>query len=265
MKLPNWFKVAWWALLLVLLTAYLGQRYYSDLRFGRSIPVDVVVFLVWFGLLLAPLFNEINFFGLKLKQQIESLRRELVEQVQTLKSEIQNTVQVNPSITIAQAPPDSQLPKIEQEIKRVLDQRLKDYGISEKHETGRPADEWQNISDDLQFLFKVRYSIERELRRCAGTILEEHTRGPLGRAPSFGRLLALLLGAEILDDDLARAIRQVYAVCSTAIHGEDVSPTKVKFVRDVAPELLTTLRRLRETAELQRGPRLTPERDRAMG
>ncbi|SRR6266404_1573780 len=126
MKLPNWFKIVWWIVLLAFLTTYLGQRY-SDLRSGRSVPIDVVVFLIWFGLLLAPLFNEISFFGLKLKQQVESLRRELIEQVQTLKSEIQNTIQISPNITIA--PPDSQLPKIEQEIRRVLDQKLREYGF----------------------------------------------------------------------------------------------------------------------------------------
>jgi len=242
MKLSNWFKVTWWVLLLILLTTYLGQRY-SDLRSGHSIPVDVFVFLVWAGLLLAPLFNEISLFGLKLKQQVESLRRD----VQTLKSEIQNTVQINPNITIA--PPDSQLPKIEQEIRRVLDQRLREFGVvSPKQEPAQAVEGWQNTPSDVSFLFSVRYSIESELRRIARTVSEADVKGPLNRS------LDLLIQSEILDNALARVIRQVYAVCSPAIHGEDVSQSKVSFVREVAPELLTTLGRLRQTAELQLGP-----------
>jgi hypothetical protein len=93
MKLPNWAKVVWWIVLLVILTTYLNERY-TDLRSGRSIPVDVVVFLVWMGLLLAPLFNEVSLFGLTLKRQIEAVRRDLIEQVQSIKAEIQNTIQI---------------------------------------------------------------------------------------------------------------------------------------------------------------------------
>ncbi len=82
-------------------------------------------------------------------------------------------------------------------------------------------------------------------------------KGPLSR------LLDVLIQAEIVDSELARAIRQVYAVCSPAIHGEDVSQTKVNFVREVAPELQATLRKLRETSELRLGPLSIPARKRA--
>jgi hypothetical protein len=39
-------------------------------------------------------------------------------------------------------------------------------------------------------------------------------------------------------------IREVSIVCSPAIHGEQISNTKVNFVRDIAPKLIETLRAL---------------------
>jgi hypothetical protein len=238
MKLPNWAKIIWWVVLLVILTTYLAERL-TDLRSGHSNPVDVVVFLVWVGLLLAPLFDEVTLFGLTLKQKIDAVHRE----VQSIKAEIQNTIQISPNITFPIAPADSQLPAIEENIRRVLEQQ---YGISPQPQPTR-VEEKQALSDDVLFLFGVRYSIESELRRIARAVLDVYQKAPISR------LTEMLIRAEVLSPELAQVVRQVYAVCSPAIHGEGVSEPKIKFVRDVSPELLTTLARLRQTAELEIG------------
>ena len=73
MKLPNWFTISWWLLLVGLLSAFLGHRY-TDLAAGRAVPADIVVFVIWVALLLAPLFNEVSLLGITLKQQIDELR-----------------------------------------------------------------------------------------------------------------------------------------------------------------------------------------------
>lgn len=49
----------------------------------------------------------------------------------------------------------------------------------------------------------------------------------------------------MISPNLAHAVREVYSVCSAAIHGEDVSDNQVQFVRDVAPELLAALEAVR--------------------
>jgi hypothetical protein len=246
MRLPNWFKIIWWIMLLIVLTIYLGERYH-DLQIGRSIPMDVVVFLVWAGLLLTPLFNEIGLFGLTLKQQIDGLKKDVREQVQSLKSEIHSVVQINPNITIPIAPPDAQLPDIERQIQRVLDETMKRYGIAPQPD--RLSKDVQVPSNDVLFLFEVRHSIESELRRIVRATTSAEA--PL----QLSRLIDILTKAAILEPELARVIGQVYAVCSPAVHGQEVSESKVKFVRDVAPGLIATLRRLRDIAELQIGNR----------
>jgi len=76
MKFPNWFRILWWVVLLIALTAFLTQRY-SDLIAGRAVAADIVVFLIWVGLALAPVFQEVQLFGLKLKQEVQAIRDKL--------------------------------------------------------------------------------------------------------------------------------------------------------------------------------------------
>src|SRR5260370_10583586 len=87
MRLPNWFKIIWWALLFAFLTFFLFQRY-PDLVEGRATPSDVFIFSVWAVLVLVPLFQELNLFGIELKQQLRELRSELKSELLNLRSEI---------------------------------------------------------------------------------------------------------------------------------------------------------------------------------
>ena len=90
MKFPNWFKIVWWTLLLSVLTVFLWSRL-PALQIGESVPTDIVIFLVWIGLALAPIFSEVGLFGLRFKQQIDEIRRDIA----TLKIDQNQTVVVN--------------------------------------------------------------------------------------------------------------------------------------------------------------------------
>lgn len=102
MKLPNWFKILWWLLLLVIVTYFGCQRYDSFIK-GSATLMDVFVFLVWISLLLVPLFKEVSFFGMKFKQEIDSLKNEVREQIMNLRSEIQTSVNLQNRITVIQS------------------------------------------------------------------------------------------------------------------------------------------------------------------
>src|SRR6266446_2760204 len=93
MQLPNWFKVVWWLLLTGLLTAFLYHRY-PDLVTGRAAAADIVVFVIWVALLLAPLFNEVSLLGITLKREIEDLKGFVSAQVVDIRSEVRNAVDV---------------------------------------------------------------------------------------------------------------------------------------------------------------------------
>ena len=103
MKLPNLFKVVWWLLLTSGLTWILYKRY-PDLVAGHAAPVDIFFFGIWVALMLAPLFQEVSFFGLKFKQELDELKAFVAAQVSDIRSEVRNAVDIrttfNPSITI---------------------------------------------------------------------------------------------------------------------------------------------------------------------
>lgn len=237
MKLPNWFKIVWWASLLVLVTQFLYQRH-PELVQGHETRADVFVFLVWVALALVPVFQEINFFGIKLKQEVRKLRKEVGMQIATLRAEVQNSVQfkaqVNPQFTITQPPTDAQLPQLEEQVGSAIDAALAARGLTvPTAKVTQPT-----IDAGTAFLFQARYSIERELRRIWN---ERFGEGPRRILP-IRTITNELSRSGLVDPDLANAIQEVYSVCSPAIHGELPTAAQTNFVRDLLPRLLTALR-----------------------
>ena len=237
MKLPNWFKIAWWILLTALLTAYLYRRY-PDLIVGRAVPADIVVFVIWIALLLAPLFNEVSLLGIKLKQQIDDLKEFVASQITDVRSEVRSAVDVratfSPHFNIPLPASDAQLPEIERRVKAAVSDALADHGIQ-----APPPPAQVPVPADVAFLFATRYNLEKELRRIAGSrqVLNEPR-----RTISVAHLIRELIQAELIERPLASAIREVYSVCSPAVHGDPVTDAQLAFAKDTGPELIATLR-----------------------
>lgn len=237
MKLPNWFKILWWFLLTASLTWVLYKRY-PDLVAGHAAAVDVFVFAVWVALMLVPLFHEVSFLGVKFKQEVEELKSFVAAQVGDIRSDVRNAVDIrttfSPQIMIPAPVSDAQLPELEAKIKAAVSEALATQGLraesADRSAVEAPA--------DVTFLFATRYAIEKELRRIASGRL----RGLDGRPMPIFRLGRALVQAEVMEPRLENAIREVYAVCSPAIHGEPVTQAQTSFVKDVGPELIAALR-----------------------
>ena len=237
MKLPNWLKIGWWLLLVALLSAFLWNRY-PQLRVGKAVPADVVVFVIWIALLLAPLFNEVSLLGITLKQQIDDLKSYVSKQVTEVRNEVRSAVDVratfSPHFNIPAPAADAQLPEIERRIKLAVADALAEHGIQQA-----PPPAPVPVSADVALLFATRYNLEKELRRIGqGRQLTSDSRRPL----AVTQLVRALVDADLLEPRLAHAIREVYSVCSPAIHGEPVTEAQVAFVQDVGPELIAALR-----------------------
>lgn len=215
MQLPNWFKVCWWLALTGVLTAFLYYRY-PDLVTGNATPADIVVFVIWVALLLAPLFKEVSLPGITLRQEIEELKGFVATQVSDIRSEVRNMVEVrntfSPQFTLPAPVADSQLPGLETRIRSAVSDALAAQGVKPL-----PVKPDVPVSEEVSFLFATRYNIEKELRRIgqAREIFAE-ARRPV---PVF-HLARSLAEAELIEPRLANAIREVYSVCSPAIHAE---------------------------------------------
>ena len=55
MKLPNWFKILWWILLIGLTGIILFKRF-DEIISGQSVLFDIFIFLIFVALMLVPIF-----------------------------------------------------------------------------------------------------------------------------------------------------------------------------------------------------------------
>ena len=241
MKFPNWLKILWW-FLLVGVFAYLLYQRYNFIISGATTATDIVIFLILIALLVIPLFQEVNIFGVSFKKEIDSLRTDFRDQIFNLRSDIQNTINMRTDISpqIYLTPPtDSELPSIEERIRPVLEQVLREQGI----ERPIPTPEEPEVPDNTRLLFSIRYAIENELKRIGKWLWAPPEERRYQSTLQIANTLSIR-GA--ITPQVVDIIREVYAICSSSIHGEDVSEASVKFVRDVSPPLLAYLKSVEE-------------------
>jgi hypothetical protein len=240
MVLPNWLKITWWLSILAILTALLWVRR-AALLTGSATTFDIIAFVLWMCLMLVPIFSEIKIFGFELNQKIDALGKHIEGQIATLTTEMRTNVdlrtQINPQFTFTTPPQDSQLPNIEQNIREILQREFETRGIPAA--TASAPDDVLPEDPTAIYLFTVRRAIDKELRRiCLQQVGDEGS----CRRSSASLLLNSMQRQQLVSHELARAVRDLYAVCSPSVHGEDATPDQVTFVEDVSPGLLAALR-----------------------
>lgn len=238
MSFSRGFKITYWIALIAVLTRFLWLRV-DDAVTGYATAADIFVFAIWIALLLAPLYSEVEFFGVKLKQEIEKAKTEIGREVAQLRAEISNAVDVRttvaPQFHMVAPPADSQLPAIVAQVKKAVDDAFASRSLS------APSSPVALDAKDerTEYMFWTRHDLEKELRRIAGgRDLLSATRRPIAGV----QLARLLVQNEVLEPSLERAVREVYAVCSGAIHAEDPTAPQEAFVKEVGPQLIAALK-----------------------
>ncbi len=239
MKLPNWFKISWWVILLIVITYYLVNRF-DSFMVGESSAYDIVVFLFWICLCMLPLIQEIEIFGFKIKKEIEEIKSHVNTQIESIRTEIRNTVdvknQLSQNINIPLPAPDRELLKIEERIKSAIDKELKKReGEELVQEINKP-----NIDQSTVELFEIRYMLEAEL----GRIWEERYGKKKAKFIPINKIVRTLSESELIDKDAAVVIREIYSIASSAIHGAEVNNIQHKFVLDTFSWVSKLLREL---------------------
>jgi len=230
-----------WALLIVGGFFFLNNRY--NLVNGSFTSVDMIILLFWIALLLMPFFQEIDFYGLKLKKEIDELKLDinkqfidLSRQFISLKSEIKNSNEYHPQLTynVTNSLSDDQLLKREEFYRQILEETLDSRGIKRSFSES----ELTKAPDDVQYLFSIRYQVETELKR----ILKETSYEWNPKRMITIEMVRVLTSKGLIDPDLVNIILQVHKITSMAIHGEDISEDKLHFVQNIAPDLIATLK-----------------------
>ena len=233
MKVPNWAKIIWW-FSLVGFFAYLVWQRYMFIIGGDSTTIDIILLIIVFALLLIPLFQEVSIFGVSFKKEIDSLKDEIIN----LKSEIYSTQNV---YVYPPPSPDSKLPEIRKIAKATLKEELRELPVE-----SLPAPE-PTIPNDVSYLFNTRYNIENELKRIIDFCW-------MGQDKEFYpktviQKLEFLVHMKVIYRNLAYILKEMYAWCSAAIHGEQISKQAVQWIRQDAPGIIEALKVIPEEAE----------------
>ena len=238
MKLPNWFRITWW-ILITLGTAVVFFLRLPSIIDGNSISTDVFIFLVLVALLLVPIFQEVSLFGLKFNQAVDEMKQQISNQLAIFKAETHASIinSSNINVTLPSPPPDDQLPDLEERVTSAVSEALTDQGIIIPQ---APLRGRLDVDGQTLFLFKVRNTIERKLRRIASELADL----PWDRSPTINTMSRVLVQQELVHPKLMHAIREIYSVCSPAIHGEKVTEAQFVFVTDVSKQVIDALSEL---------------------
>lgn len=238
MTLSKWFRIGWWAGLLGGLTWLLYPRF-SAIRDGQGSTSDILLTIIWLALALAPVFAEIEFLGFKFKAHVEELKKVVKEEVGAVRQELRSAIdirnQFSPSIVFPSPSSDAHLSELRDIVRTELTSRSGGT-------TPALANESLSVDGDVRDLFAIRYNLERELRRISDRATTYEVGIAMRRPPGPVHMLRYLVEAGLIESDVGAAIREVYAVCSSAIHGKAPNAEQLAFVRDVAPGILATLR-----------------------
>lgn len=236
--MPNWLLLVWWGLALAGMLLFLSARL-PELEVGKATLPDVVVFLVLIALWVLPLVSEVDVLGVKLRREVQAVREELKGEIRELKNMVEVRNNVSAQFYNGHPPPpsDQEIPRLREQLREVISEALGETQF------GRPRVQHAelDVPSDAEYLFQVRYSLEKELRR----VYKRRVSDPKERYTSVIAMARMLVHTEELTPQLAGAIKEVYSACSAAIHGEDVTESQVAFVRDLAPELVSILRGIR--------------------
>lgn len=239
MKFPNWFKIIWWIALLCLTGTILYKRF-DAIASGQSVPADIFVFLIFVALTLVPIFSEIEFFGIKLKKEIDNLKQDIYLKFGDIKNEIRNNQSQSVTQTVqtfGPPPPDTKLPELQDEIERILSAKLKEHGVYTDIKIAGRID----VPQDNLLMFQVRYNIEKQLRRTWELRFDGQDIDPRLKLQPLTRIIQDLAKFEIIDNNFYGILREILSICNYAIHGEEVTENQVTFVAKNARQILDYL------------------------
>lgn len=209
---------------------------FGALSNGTGTAIDAFLLIIWFAVLLLPLFKEFDFFGIKLKAELETLKSDIKDQVNSLRMELHSTVnsQISPQFHLTPSP-DSRLPEIEDKFRKILEE------IKQSRDIGGATDLQSIIKlpEGVEYLFTVRYGIEREVQRIYNDRVHPPATDP-GRHAVLG-MAQILSAFGLLDQGLLNVLAEVYSICTAAVHGDPVSDDQLKFIKGIAPNLIMTL------------------------
>ena len=221
-KIISFLKKRWWYIILIIASSVYVFYYRNEIYQLTNLTAQNLIFILWLGLLIFPLFSEVEIGNVKLKKEIEQTRSEIKASTNELRLQIMelrisnsNTVVVNQPLATK-----SELLELEKNLENSNEDDL-DQAFS-------------NITDDSIFLFKVRLTLETLLISLCDKL--DYT-----DRKSMQRMLQFLLINEVIDRNMAGLAQEIIKIANCAVHGEIVSEDYISFVKKTFPTVKRNL------------------------
>lgn len=238
----SYLKSKWWYLVLLILSTIYVLYHRNGIYQLKEFNAMNLIFLLWLILLLLPLFSEMEFFGVKLKKEVEKAKTEVKENLNDLRIQIMDLKISNSNANTINfgngfLPTEQKLKELIEEFitkSNVIDDNL--IEVSSKPNIGLTTDakELSNfefeIAEESTYLFKVRLMLEKTL-----TDLCEKT-GYEG-SKSMHEMMRHLIRCELINGKTEDLISQIIKIANRGVHGEIVSKEYIDFIKQVLPEL----------------------------
>ena len=231
-------KTYYWIGLLIFFSLILALKYFGFLS-EITKEFFYVIFGLWICLILLPLFGEIEFLGIKLKKEIDELKKEVKSEIQSIKYELNTSNKQQVFLGYGLPPSDTKIPELEKEIndlKEKLKQKEKVFGkLNYTGLAGR-----FDVSDTTIQLFQIRYKLEELITKIWSNYRED-LEVENGRIISPVKMLNDLRDIDIIDSDVSEIIRGILSICNSAVHGKMTSKRQRNFVIENTKVIYDTL------------------------
>lgn len=119
--------------------------------------------------------------------------------------------------------------------KDIIKKTIHELGIKKQSENNL------NVSSDVQFLFGVRYNMEKELRRILNKFLDDERPRPIMM------MLPRLVEQELITPNQHKVIRNLFSIASPAIHGDEhkLTVAEIDFAKQIAPGIIEELKKIK--------------------
>lgn len=209
--------------------------YNKTILFSNSITFEkltpyTLIFILWIFLLIVPLFSEVELLGVKIKKEVENATKEVKSDIKNiqdqimslnLNSSITNNLQINP-----QLPNDRKIQYLEKEMKKDT------FNIEKKIN-------FDNLSDEIIFLFKVRFEIQTLLNEIFEKV------GFNEKIPIIKKI-QILKKNETIDKTTADSILEICKIANRGIHGEIIDKKYIEFIKETYPIIQNKLKNATE-------------------
>lgn len=227
-------KKLWYIVLLILSTIYVFYYRYEVYQL-KELNAANLIFILWLVLLLLPLFSEMEFFGIKLKKELEKTKAEVKENINDLHAQI-NDLKITNSNANTINLGNGFLPT-EQKLKELIEESMKNVNMTIANkvtDTKILSSIDFNIAEESTYLFKVRLMLEKTL-----TDLCDKT-DYVGRK-TMHEMMRHLKQCELINGKTVDVLSEIIKIASRGIHGEIVSKEYIDFIKQVYPGLQSQL------------------------